>query len=167
MGESTGFRILLLLHLLCVIGGFGAVAYNGLYLALGRQQKVGAGPVLAANTQVSSLGELLIYGAALFGIAAAGSSHGADKFSQAWLIAALALYVVLLGILHGWIRPRRRRYDNVTVALAAATRTAPQAQAPDIAELAHLDRQIQAGWGVFNIIVVATLVLMVFRPGGS
>lgn len=167
MTDSTGFRIFLFLHLVCVVGGFGALAYNGLYLTLGRRQKVGAGPVLAANKQVSSLGELLVYGAALFGIAAAGSSHNTDKFSQAWLIAALAIYVVMLGILHGWIRPRRRRYDNVTEALAAATRTAPQAQAPDVAELARLDRQIGAGWGVFNILVLAALYLMVFRPGGA
>lgn len=165
MVTTTGFRIFLLLHLLCVIGGFGALAYNGLYLTLGRRLKTGAAPVLAVNKQVSGLAELLVYGVVLFGIAAVGSSHSVDKFSQAWVSAALGLYVVDIGILHGWIKRHQRRYETVTAALVAATATRAAARPPEVVELARLDKRIAAGWGVFNLIVVIVLYLMVFTPG--
>lgn len=165
MPTTTAFRIFVFLHLVCVIGGFGALAYNGLYLTLARRAKVGVGPVLAVNKQVSSLAELLVYGVVLFGIAAVGSSQSSYGFGQAWVLAALGLYVVDLGILHGWIRRHQRRYEAVSKALVIATSTPPQAQPPDIAELAALERRIAAGWGLFNVIVVAAIYLMVFTPG--
>ena len=35
---STGYQILVMLHLLCVIGGFGAVSYNALYINLAQRR---------------------------------------------------------------------------------------------------------------------------------
>jgi uncharacterized membrane protein len=165
MPTSAGFRIFVLLHLLCVIGGFGGLAYNGLYLTLARRRKVGASSVVEVNKQVSGLAELLVYGAVLFGIAAVGSSRSVYGFGQAWVAAALVLYVVDLGVLHGWIRRHQRRYAAITQALVLATDTVPPAEPPQIAELASLERRISAGWGVFNIIVLIVLYLMVFTPG--
>ncbi|MDQ2724681.1 MAG: hypothetical protein M3Y36_04215 [Actinomycetota bacterium] len=165
MPTSAGFRIFLLLHLLCVIGGFGGLAYNGLYLTLARRRTVGAASVVEVNRQVSGLAELLVYGALLFGIAAVGSSKSTYGFGQAWLVAALALYVVDLGVLHGWIRRHQRRYASITGALMVATNTPPSAEPPEIAELVSLDKRIAAGWGVFNIVVLIVLYLMVFTPG--
>lgn len=62
---STGYRILVMLHLLCVIGGFGAVAYNALYLSLAQRRPgaAGAGAILEVNTLVSGLAELLVVAA--------------------------------------------------------------------------------------------------------
>jgi hypothetical protein len=97
MPTSAGFRIVVLLHLLCVIGGFGGLAYNGLYLTLARRRAVGAGEVVEVNRQVSGLAELLVYGAVLFGLAAVGSSRSVDGFDQAWVVAALYLMVILRG----------------------------------------------------------------------
>ncbi|MDQ6839807.1 MAG: hypothetical protein M3137_16150 [Actinomycetota bacterium] len=165
MPTFTGFRIFVLLHLLCVIGGFGALAYNGLYLTLARRRPVGASSVLEVNKQVSGLAELLVYGTVLFGVAAVGSSKSVYGFGQAWVLAALALYVVDLGILHGWIRRQQRRYTSITHALAVATSTPPKAQPPEIAELALLEKRIAVGWGVFNVVVLVVLYLMVFTPG--
>src|SRR5579862_6141750 len=101
-----------MLHILCVIGGFGAVAYNGLYVNLAHRRSgtAGTSAVLEVNTLVSGLAELLIYAALLFGVGAVTASHSTLKFSQAWLTAALAVYLVDIGILHGWIRRYQRRY---------------------------------------------------------
>ncbi|MDQ6783644.1 MAG: hypothetical protein M3063_09420 [Actinomycetota bacterium] len=165
MPTFTGFRIFVLLHLICVIGGFGGLAYNGVYLTLARRRKVGASVVMEVNKQVSGLAELLVYGTVLFGIAAVGSSKSVYGFSQAWVSAALALYFVDVGILHGWIRRHQRRYTAIAAALVVATDTPPQAQPPEIAELASLEKRIAAGWGVFNMVVLVVLYLMVFTPG--
>ena len=155
-----------MLHLLCVIGGFGAVAYNGLYLSLAQRRPggAGAGAILEVNTLVSGLAELLIYAALLFGIGAVTASHSTVKFSQAWVSAAFAVYLVDIAILHGWIRRYQRRYTAVARQVEDA-RPAPGTRPPELLELEGLERRVALGWGVFNVLVVAAVYLMVFKPG--
>jgi uncharacterized membrane protein len=152
---STGYQVLVMLHLLCVVGGFGALAYNGLYLFLARRRGPSASAALEVNAQISTLAELLIYAAVVFGIAAVGASHSVWKFSQGWVSAAFALAFVDIGVLHGWIKPHQRRFGS----------TAEQAQASDVAVLDGLEKRISLGWGAFNLIVIAIVYLMVFKPG--
>ena len=70
-----------MLHLLCVIGGFGCLAYNGLYL-LAQPAARGGGGALEINSCMSALAELLIYAAFVFGLAAVGASHSVWNFSR-------------------------------------------------------------------------------------
>lgn len=162
---GTGFRLLLLFHLICVIGGFGSMAYNGLYFTLARRRgEPGEAAILETNNEVSTLSELLIYGAFVFGIAAVASSGHAYSFSQGWVVLAVVLYAVNLGVLHGLIRPRQRAYREAATRLAATAPMAPPDRPPEIALLDRLDKQISAGWGIFNIVVLLVLYLMVFTP---
>jgi uncharacterized membrane protein len=163
---STGYRILVMLHLLCVIGGFGAVAYNGLYVSLAQRRPGAAGSsaVLEVNTLVSGLAELLIYAALVFGVGAVTASNSQIKFSQGWVSAAFAVYLVDIAILHGWIRRYQRRYTAV-VRLVEDARPAPGTRPLEVAELEILERRVALGWGVFNLLVVAAIYLMVFKPG--
>lgn len=162
---STGYNILVMLHLLSVIGGFGAVAYNALYLNLARRQAAAEGSraVVEVNTVVTGLAELLIYSALVFGIGAVTASHGVYKFSQAWVSAAFGVYIVDIAILHGWIRRHQRRYALVANRLEASGPDSRPTQA--LAELQDLDRRISIGWGAFNLLVVGAVYLMVFKPG--
>jgi hypothetical protein len=154
---SDWFNLLVLLHVLCVIGGFGALAYNALYASLAtRRGTGGAGAVLEVNTVVSGLAELLIYAAFLFGIAAVGASHKTIKFSDAWVSAAFAVYLVDIAILHGFIRPQRRAYEGVVRKLEAG--------AGDLQAVKRLEKRVSLGWGVFNLLVVGVVYLMVFQP---
>lgn len=162
---STGFKILVLLHILCVIGGFGAVAYNGLYLSLAQRRATGTGAVLEVNTLVSGLAELLIYSALVFGVGAVTASHSTIKFSQAWVSAAFGVYLVDIAILHGWIRRHQRSYTAVVRRLEALEPGASGARA-DVEALQSLERRVALGWGVFNVLVVGAVYLMVFKPGG-
>jgi uncharacterized membrane protein len=157
---STAFKLLVLLHVLCVVGGFGAVAYNALYLSLAQRREGGRGAaaVVEINQLVSGLAELLIYAAFLFGIGAVSTSQRHFTFSQAWVSAAMAVYLVDIGILHGWIRPNQRRY-LATAKEAEAAGGTPRTQ------LAALEKRVAAGWGVFNLLVVGAVYLMVFKPG--
>jgi uncharacterized membrane protein len=159
---GTGYDILLSLHLLCVVGGFGYLAYSGLTLILGRRRGASIG-TLEVTLQISTLAELLVYGAFVFGIAAVGSSH-VWKFSQTWVSAALALYLVDVAILHAVIRRSQREYVGLARALATTAAPIP-GRPPEVDRIEALERRIALGWGGFNVIAVVVVFLMVFQPG--
>jgi uncharacterized membrane protein len=165
---GTGFNILVMLHIICVVGGFGALAYNGLYLSLAqRRPQGGTSAVLEVNRMVSGLAEALVYAAILFGIAAVGASHKHIGFGDAWVSAALAVAVVDIGILHGWIRPNQRRYTAMVQKLEAplGPQETPETRAPDAMELQRLEKRVDFGWLAFNLFVIGAVYLMVFQPG--
>jgi uncharacterized membrane protein len=117
---GTGFEILVLLHVLCAVGGFGAVAYNGLYTSLAaRRPDGGTSAVLEVNRLVSGLAEMLIYAALLFGVGAVAASHSTIKFSSPWVSAAFGVYLLAIGVLHGWIRPNQAKHIEVVKRLEA------------------------------------------------
>lgn len=160
---GTGFDIFLLLHLLCVVGGFGYLAYSGLTLVLGRRRGAGLG-TLEVTLQVGALAELLVYGAFVFGVAAVGSSGRHFGFGEAWVWVSMVLYAAAIGVLHGVVRPGQKEYAALARRVAASE--GPIATiAPEVRRIERLEQRIAGGWGVFNIVVVAVLVLMVFRPG--
>src|SRR5512142_3103318 len=123
-----------MLHLLCVIGGFGALAYNALYMSLAQRRPTGGtGAILEVNTLVSGLAELLIYAVLVFGIGAVASSHSTVKFSQAWVSAAFGVYIVAVGVLHGWIKRHQRMYAGMVAKLESGSD--PETREEDVAEL--------------------------------
>ncbi len=162
---GTGYNLLVTGHLLCVIGGFGYLAYSGLTLVVGRRRGAAIG-TLEVTLQVGALAEALIYGAFLFGVAAVGASSSLS-FSQAWVSASLALYLVAVGILHGVVKRSQRRYLALAGAIAdsGASALARLAVSGDEVELGAVERRISLGWGGFNLLVVAVVALMVFQPG--
>ena len=161
----TGYHVLVMLHLLCVIGGFGALAYNALYMSLAQRRPAGGtGAVIEINALVSGLAELLIYAALLFGIGAVASSHSTVKFSQAWVSAAFGVYIVAIGVLHGWIKRHQRLYAGLVAKLESGAD--PSTQQADVVELQKLEKRVGFGGGVCNVLVIAAVYLMVFKPGG-
>lgn len=165
---GTGFHVLVLLHLICVIGGFGGLAFNALYMSLAqRRPGGGTSAVLEVNRMVSGLSEALIYGAVLFGIGAVGASHKQISFGDAWVSAALAVAVAIVGVLHGWIRPHQRRYKDVVADLEKplAEGETVEDRIGDVATLQSLEKRVGFGWGAFNVLVIGAVYLMVFQPG--
>jgi uncharacterized membrane protein len=165
---GTGFKILVLLHVICVIGGFGGLAYNALYLSLAqRRPGGGTSAVLEVNRMVSGLGEALVYAAIVFGIGAVGTSHKHISFGDAWVSAALAVAVIDVGILHGWIRPNQRKYASVVGELEKPLVDGETAEdrVGAVGTLQALERKVGIGWGAFNALVIGAVYLMVFQPG--
>jgi uncharacterized membrane protein len=159
---GTGFKILLMLHLLCVIGGFGYLAYGGVTLMVGRRRGATLG-TLEVTLQVGVLAELLVYGADIFGIGAVGSSDSTWTFGQTWVWLALALYVVEVGLLHAVIKKSQREYATLARRLSEA---GPMKERPsEVDRIAALERRIGIGWGSFNVVVLAVVGLMVWKPG--
>jgi uncharacterized membrane protein len=165
---GTGFNILVLLHILCVIGGFGALAFNGLYMSLAQRRPAGGtSAVVEVNRMVSGLAEAFVYAAIVFGIAAVGASHKAISFGDTWVSAALAIVVVDIGILHGWIRPNQRRYSALVQALEKpfGPDEGPDSRSADLVALQQLEKRVGLGWAAFNVLVIGVVYLMVFKPG--
>ncbi len=161
---GTGFHVLVLLHLICVVGGFGGLAYNALYMSLAQRRPAGGtSAVLEVNRMVSGLAEALVYAAVLFGIAAVGASHKHIGFGDAWVSAALAVAVAAIGVLHGWIRPNQRRYAAVVEQLE--TPAHGESREGEVASLRSYEKRVGLGWGAFNVLVIGAVYLMVFQPG--
>jgi hypothetical protein len=166
-GTGWAYHLLVLLHIICAIGGFGAVMYRGFSLDLARRQgSAGAAEagVLAVQGQVSQFAEILIYGVVVFGVAAIGESGHSSEFSKAWVIAGLVVYFVMLGVLHGMVRPAERSYRSTLLELAQVSPMKPPARPPQFAQLDSLRRRISAGTGLFNVLLIGALYLMVFKP---
>jgi uncharacterized membrane protein len=161
---GTVYKLLVAAHLICVVGGFGGLGYNALYLSLAQRRRGGGtAAVLEVNRMVSGLAEVLLYGVALFGIGAVAASHHLVKFSDAWISAALGLFVVAVGLLHGWIRPNQRRYSAVVGRLEAPAVEGGD-RTSDLAALSSYEKRVGLGWGVFNVVFIAALMVMVFQP---
>ena len=165
--DSTGYKIVLLLHILCAIIGFGTVILNGLY---GREAKRRPGPgglaITEANLTVSGIAEYFIYAVFLLGLALVLMSDGAWAFRQTWIWLAMALYVVGIGISHGIVFPSARRMRDLAAELTAG---GPPAGAvgppPQVAEMERVGKTLGASSSFLHLLLVALLVLMIWKPG--
>jgi hypothetical protein len=162
---SVLFQSFVLLHIICAIGGFGALVHRSFALDLARRRgDAAAAGVLAVYGQISQVGEVLVYGVLVFGLAAVAAAPSGISFSKPWVGAAIVLYIVMIGVLHGLVRPAERRYRRTMLELAQTPAMAPPKRPPQLAELDRLYRRIGAGMGIFNLTLIGALYLMVFRP---
>jgi len=162
---SVLFQSFLLLHIICAIGGFGALVHRSFALDLARRRGDAAtAGVLAVYGQLSQVGEVLVYGVLLFGLAAVAAAPSGISFAKPWVGAALGVYIVMVGVLHGLVRPAERRYRKTMLELAQMPAMAPPKRPPQLAELDRQYRRIGAGMGIFNLALIGALYLMVFRP---
>ena len=156
LNPSSGvYQVVLAIHILAAIVGFGGVLLNGVYAQQGRKRG-GAewAAVSEANEFVSHrVAEPAIYLVPLLGFALIGMSDKLWKFSQLWVSASLGLYIVALGIAHAVLIPTHRKIN-------ALLRSA----APPAGEIASLEKRTAAAGGVNSLILVVILLLMVVKP---
>lgn len=98
--DSGIYDVLLVLHLVTVIGGFGSIALDGAYRGGAPR---GDGP---------SVPEWLIYAVPVTGILVVLVSEDRWQFSQAWISLSFLLYIAAVGVLHAG----RRRNPSATSA---------------------------------------------------
>ena len=166
---STGYRIVLLLHILCAIVGFGTVILNGLY---GREAKRRPGPgglaITEANLTVSGIAEYFIYAVFVLGIALVLMSDKAWTFGQTWIWLAMLLYIVGIGISHGVLFPNARRMKELSAELVAGgppPADAPPGPPPQVAEMERRGKTLGAASSVLHVLLIVILVLMIWKPG--
>jgi hypothetical protein len=99
----AAFDVLVALHALCAVIGFGTVALSGAYGALGRRGADGpevrryfAGPVRA---------EYLILAVPVLGAAAMAVRPGGSELTDLWVVAGFVIWVAATALLLGVIRP--------------------------------------------------------------
>jgi uncharacterized membrane protein len=140
--NSTGYKIVLLIHVLAVIVGFAPLWLTPLLVRL-----TAAGDKAAADGLEVSILRFSLPGigiAGFLGFALAGMSDKAYKMSQSWLSIAAVLWVVLLALLFTVARPAIKAFRDGD----AAARS-----------------RIMIATGISHIILVVTLYLMIFKPG--
>lgn len=170
MGVSSfAYKLVLLLHILAAIVGFGGVLLNGVYASRAKKRPPAeALAVVEANAWVSiKVAEIFIYLTAVFGLGLVGLSDKVWKFSQTWVWLALVIYVIALGLSHGLLMPRVKKLIALMRSIAGGSPTGGPGPAPEAAEAeaAKLEPQIGGISVVLDLALVAILVLMIWKPG--
>ncbi len=147
---AIAFAVLHVVSAVFVVGPMAILPMIAMRAARGRKgDQVGA---LAKATRTFSLLSLVVF---LLGFAALGTSDPKEKFSfaSAWIIWSMVLYVVALAITLAVTVPALR-----SVAKAVATPADP-------AELRPVGYgKIAGGSGLATLMLVAVVVLMVWKP---
>jgi uncharacterized membrane protein len=167
---DDAYNIVLVLHILAAIVGFGAVTLNGLY---GKQASARKGPeglaISEANFLVATVAEYFIYAVFILGIVLVLMSDDAWGFGQTWVWLSMLLYIAALGLSHGGLRPRVRKLialqrELVSMGPPPAGAT-PSGPPPQVVELEETGRQVGMISMFLHLALVLVLVMMVFKPG--
>jgi len=167
--DETVYGIVLLLHILTAIVGFGGVQLNGLY-AQQAQQRPGPGGVAInqAVYSVSKVAEIFIYLTFVFGfLLVLLAENDLIGFGQVWISLSMLLYIVALGLSHGVLFPSVRKANALAEELANSEGPPPGAQGPppQVVQLEALGKKIGMTDMVLKLMLVAILVLMIWKPG--
>jgi len=150
-GNGGGYKVLLLLHLLSVVIGFGPWMLNGLLprWALARSAEEGQA-VNGAAFRISNISQFAIYAAFIFGFATLGSAPSHTiKASQAWVWISILCWIAIVGVMHGLALPAQRQLRDGQGDRAAVT------------------QRLSVAAGIINLLVIVAIVMMVFEPGNK
>jgi hypothetical protein len=165
---STGYRIVLVLHIFCAIVGFGAVYLNAIYgNEIKKRRGTDALAIYEANYKVSHIGEFFIYGVFVFGLALVGLSDKTWKFDQTWVWLAIVLYLIAVGLSHAILLPSVRKMgvlmrEMVNAGPPPAGSAGPPPQA---AQMAVLGKKVGMTGAALDVMMVVILCVMVWKPG--
>ena len=162
---SDGYKIVLVLHILAVMVGFGGLFLNAAY---GLQARARQGPgglaIAEALYNVSrKWTEWFIYAVPILGIALVMMSEDTIKFSDLWVSASLGVYIVALGVLHALQFPNIKKMNLLMAELAGSGGRA-SGSTDLVAELERRGKRSAFVGGLFNVLVVVAVCLMVFQP---
>jgi uncharacterized membrane protein len=166
--ESGAYKFVLLLHILSVVVGIGAVMLNGLYAAQAQKRPGAPGRAVSeANFAVSDVAEKVIYTIPIWGIALVFMSDDAWDFGQTWIWLSIVLYVAAIGIAHAVMIPGHRRINELLAEMEGAPPAggAGGGAPPQVAQIQQLGQKQAVGGMALNLLVVALVALMIWKPG--
>ena len=161
-GHPGLYDVLVALHVVCAVAGFGAVAVSGAYGAIGRRARDEAGveEVRRFFSSRSWVAHLLLV-APVFGVAAMAVRPGGSEFGALWAVAGLVIWVMAGALLLAVVRPSER---VVRAAVSTPAGPGPAGRGPDASLRAGATRLMWAG-AASDMLFVVALVLMVTQPG--
>jgi uncharacterized membrane protein len=162
-------KILLLLHIICVVVGIGSLSLNGVY---GLQAKARQGPaglgITEANEKASGIAEKFVYGIPVFGILLVLRVDGYD-FDQTWIWLSMLLYAIAIGISHGVMIPNVKKMIELQRELVSMGPPPAGASAggppPQVAQLETHGKALGTFGPLLNLIAVTIIILMIWKPG--
>ena len=167
---STGYDVVLMLHLLAVIVGFGTVMLNGIRGAEAKKRPGPGGLAIGeSGHKVNSIAEYFIYAVPVFGIGLVLMSDDNWTFGQTWVWLSLVLYVIGIAVSHAVLIPAEKRMNALAAELVAAGPPPAGAPAggppPQVIEMEGLEKKLAPAGAFLNVLVVVVVFLMVFKPG--
>jgi uncharacterized membrane protein len=160
---SNLYQIVLLVHLLLSIAGFGGVLLNGVYAARAKQRPGPEGLAISeANYSVSVIAEVLILLVPISGLALVWVSDGAWALSDLWVWLSIALYAVAFAISRVVLMPGHRRINELLTELIRTP--SPSGPPPQVAEVERIGRTMGMAGGALNVLLVVIVVLMIWKP---
>lgn len=163
MGVSGGlYRLVLLLHILTVVVGFGGFIVNAAYARQAREQGGAEGVAIgeASAAVTKQVSQSAFYAVPVFGILLVLLSDGTFGFEEPWISLSFVLYIAAAVILSAVVVPSQRRSNEL-----AADLVTDRSSGTSRGEMERLDKKLAAFSGVFNLLFLATLALMIFKPG--
>ena len=144
--STTGYKVLLVLHILAVIVAF---APNFVWPMVSVRLKKEGTPVGPTIGSMARGNNLKVHGPALvlagnFGFGLVGMSDEAWDFSQAWVMAGMTVWFLILGVFFGLMNPAEK----------AASEGDQGAE-----------KLLSVSGGLLHQLLAAELVIMVFKPG--
>ncbi len=164
---SDAYNIVLVLHILCGIVGFGAVFLNGIYGQQAGARKGSEGLAISeSNRLVSTVGEYFIYAVFLLGVALVLIGDDRWGFGDTWIWLSMVSFLAAIGVSHGMLNPRVRKMLTLQRELVAMGGPPAGAAGPptQVTELERLGKQVGILGTVLNVVLVLILFFMVFQP---
>jgi hypothetical protein len=163
---DTAYDIVLILHILCAIVGFGGVMLNGVYAMEARKRRGAEGlAITEANERVSFIAEMFIFAVFPLGILLVLLSGDDIDFDQTWVWLAMVLYLSAITLSLTQLVPRVKKIIGLQKEILAGPPPVG-GPPPQAAKIAALGKQVGMIAGVLQILLVAVLTLMVTKPGG-
>ena len=158
MGVGTNlYDLVLVLHILAVVIGFGGTFIASFYGAEGAKRQGGEGLAIAETTmKVTSLAPTMaVYTVPILGILLVLLSDDVWQFSDAWISLSFLLYIVIIVLAVTVHVPNIRKM----IALRSGT------EGVQATEVEKRTRTAALVCGILNLLWIAILFLMVFKPG--
>ncbi|MDP9452783.1 MAG: DUF2269 domain-containing protein [Actinomycetota bacterium] len=167
MGVSGGlYNLVLLLHILAVVVAFGGFITNAPYARLARQRGGAEGLAIgeASASVTERVAQSSFYAVPVLGILLVVLSDGAFGFDELWISLSFLLYIIAAVILRAMLIPGQRRANRLAAERVAAP-AGVGGGGSRVGELERLGQRLAALGGVFNLLFVAILALMIWKPG--
>jgi uncharacterized membrane protein len=167
---DNSYDLLLLLHILVAIVGFGTVFLNGIYGAQAKSRQGSEGLAIAqANYLVARVAEYFIYAVFVTGVLLVLISEDAWEWGDTWVWLSMVLYLAGIGISHGVLMPNVKGMIGLMEQLAhmgpPPAGSAAGGPPPQVLELEERGKRVGLASTALHVILVIILYLMVFKPG--
>ncbi len=155
--DSDLYKLVLVLHILAAIIGFGGMFIAGFYGDEARNLPGREGLAVAQTTLkvTGRIPTVAVSAVPILGILLILLSDDFWKFSEAWVSISFLLYIALMGLATGIQVPTIRRMVAMRSGAEGAQSLEMQAMGKKVATIS----------AVVNVLWVIILFLMVFKPG--